>query len=424
MAAQFESWGRLPSRHERIVPFRWRSSPPPLPSRVLAVGCGRSYGDSCLNDGGTLIDMTPLGHLIEFDAASGIVRCEAGITIAELLEVSVPRGWFVPVTPGTKFVTIGGCIANDVHGKNHHRAGTFGCHVERFELLRSDGSSVICSPTENASLFEATIGGLGLTGIITWAEVRMRRVEGRCIEAETLRLRSLDEFFSLSNSSEATHEHVVAWFDSFSAPGNFRGVFFRGNHAPAGATCGRRKISLSLPVDLPPFAMNNAALRVLNRAYAAMNTQRLEVIDYEPFFYPLDAIEHWNRLYGRLGFLQYQCVIPFGTVQPLLDLFSRRGFGSFLAVLKTFGDVRSPGLMSFPRPGATIALDFPARDRRIFNVLDEADELVIAAGGRLYPAKDARMSAATFRASFPQWEEFAKYVDPKFSSNFWRRVTQ
>jgi FAD/FMN-containing dehydrogenase len=424
MAAEFESWGRLaPSRHEQIVPFRWRSSPPPLPSRVLPVGCGRSYGDSCLNDGGTLVDMKPLAHLIDFDAARGVVRCEAGITIADLLDVTVPRGWFVPVTPGTKFVTIGGCIANDVHGKNHHRAGTFGCHVRRFELLRSDGSTTICSQTENAPLFAATIGGLGLTGIITWAEVQMRRVEGRCIDAETLRLGSLDEFFALSGDSEATHEHVVAWFDSFSAPG-FRGVFFRGNHAPANAACTRRRMRVSLPVDLPPFAMNNAALRILNRAYAAMNTPRREVIDYEPFFYPLDSIEHWNRLYGRSGFLQYQCVVPFDAVQPLLALFSRRGVGSFLGVLKTFGGVRSPGLMSFPRPGATIALDFPARDRRIFHVLDEADALVIAAGGTLYPAKDARMSAATFRASFPQWEELAKYVDPSFSSNFWRRVTE
>lgn len=434
---EYGSWGRYPRvQHRAVVPISWRKEIPDLaalPGSLLPYGYGRSYGDSCLNEGGTLLDVTGLNRFIHFDKETGVLRCEAGVRLDQILAAFVPRGWFLPVTPGTKFVSVGGAIANDIHGKNHHVAGTFGRHVLRFELVRSSGERLICSPEENADLFRATIGGLGLTGLITWAEIRLKPITNAYIAEEQIRFESLDEFLALSAESADRYEYIVSWIDCFVGGGRYvRGHFMRGNHDPSPVRPNRPpepKLRLAVPVDLPGMLLNTWTVRAFNTVYYHRQRARCvrKVIPYEPFFYPLDTIHTWNRMYGRRGFLQYQCVVPFdgdnAAIKEILDRIRRSGQGSFLTVFKTFGDVPSPGMLSFPRPGITLALDFPLQGQETLRLLDDLDTVVRESGGALYPAKDARMSAESFRASFPRWEEFARYVDPKFSSSFWRRVT-
>ncbi len=400
---------------------------------MLPYGNGRSYGDSCLNDGGTLLHARSLDRFIRFDASTGLLECEAGVLFSEILDLVVPQGWFLPVTPGTKFVTVGGAIANDVHGKNHHRAGTFGRHVTELELLRSDGSRMVCSADLHPDWFAATVGGLGLTGLITRARVQLRKIAGPWMSCEVHRFEDLAGFFRLSEQSDRDYEYTVAWVDCVSkGKGLGRGLFTRANHAPAHPDArppspGRRP---NVPLT-PPFSLiNPLSLRVFNTLY--YHRQRKEVsratTHYEPHFYPLDGIGSWNRIYGPHGFMQYQCVVPPREAQActeaLLDAIAASGEGSFLAVLKQFGDVRSPGLLSFPRPGTTLALDFPNRGHSTLSLLNRLDEIVAAAGGAVYPAKDARMSADSFKRYFPDWEFFSHYIDPGFSSSFWRRVTE
>lgn len=399
---------------------------------MLPFGLGRSYGDSCLNDGGDLLLTRALDHIIAFDAECGLIRCEAGVSLEELLQVIVPRGWFLPTTPGTKFVTIGGAIANDIHGKNHHRAGTFGCHVTKLELLRSTGERLICSPSENASWFAATIGGLGLTGLITWAEVQLRRIANSMIEVESLKFANLDEFLAISAESDEHFEHTVAWVDCLAKGASLgRGVFLRGNHAgPENQVLQlHRPPRLSMPVEFPDFALNHFTIQAFNTLYYARagHAPSHQVVHYDPFFYPLDALSQWNRIYGRRGFFQYQLVVPFSdNQQAIRKVFARiaaSGQGSFLAVLKTFGARPSPGMLSFPCPGVTLALDFPNQGQGTLALFTELDQIVLAAGGRIYPAKDARMTARTFQESYPRWQDFRQYIDPGFSSSFWRRVS-
>lgn len=436
-AADYPSWGRYPRvAPRRVVPITWRSEIPnlaDLPGGVLPYAFGRSYGDSCLNEDGTLLDVSGLRRFIAFDPERGLLRCEAGVRLDEILREFVPRGWFLPVSPGTKFVSVGGAIANDIHGKNHHRAGTWGRHVTRFELLRSTGERLICSPTENVDLFRATIGGLGLTGLITWAEIALKPITNAYIDEEQIRFESLDEFLALTAESDADYEYTVAWVDCFVDDSRYvRGHFMRGNHDPSPERprqLPERKLPLQVPVDLPGVLLNSWTVRAFNSIY--YHRQRAKrvrkVIPYEPFFYPLDAIHDWNRMYGRRGFLQYQCVVPadgdYAAIKEIFSRIRRSGQGSFLTVLKTFGDVPSPGLLSFPRPGVTLALDFPFRGDSTLHLLDTLDAVVRESGGAVYPAKDARMSAESFQAFFPQWREFAAFVDPHFSSSFWRRVT-
>lgn len=412
----------------------WRDDIPPLdrlPGPVLPYAYGRSYGDSCLNAGGTLIDVRGLDRLIAFGPESGVLRCEAGVNFAQLLPVIVPRGWFLPVSPGTKFVGVGGAIANDIHGKNHHRGGTFGRHVLRFELLRSSGERLVCSPTENADLFRATIGGLGLTGLITWAEIQLKPITNAYIAEEIVKFDSLDEWLQITAASDRDWEYTVSWADCLVGPPRYtRGLFMRGNHDvnPNRPRTLKPGPKIAMPVDAPGFALNTLSVKAFNELYYGKQfAKRAEhVVPYEPFFYPLDAILQWNRMYGKRGFFQYQCIVPLGGEnEPIKEIFRRihaAGAGSFLVVLKTFGAVPSPGLMSFPQPGITLALDFPNDGANTLRLMDDLDAVVRESGGRVYPAKDARMSGEMFRASFPQWREFAQHVDPHFSSSFWRRV--
>jgi FAD/FMN-containing dehydrogenase len=432
---RYQSWGRFPHVRQGAVVLRERNARLPIEpgsGPYLPFGNGRSYGDSCLNDGGVLLDCRGLNRVIAFDPERGIVSCEAGLLLSEILELIVPQGWFLPVTPGTKYVTVGGAIANDVHGKNHHRRGTFGCHVRAFELLRSDGTRKACSACENADWYRATIGGLGLTGVVTWAELQLLPIESDQIDEEVIRFANLDEFVKLAHESDATHEYSVAWIDSLSSGDKLgRGLLIRGRHAQRGngglkAYGGPR---LSVPFT-PPFTMvNRVSLKIFNAIYyrRQLATLRRRRIHYEPFFYPLDSVRSWNRLYGPRGLLEHQSVIPLASgidaVREMLERTVKAGLGSFLTVLKIFGDVASPGLLSFPRPGLTLALDFPNKGLATFRLLDELDAVTRAARGAVYPGKDGRMSAESFQAFFPQWRELVPFIDPHFSSSFWRRVT-
>jgi FAD/FMN-containing dehydrogenase len=430
------SWGCLPIiGADRIIERDWRFEVLPEFSgsdTALAYGRGRSYGDSCINSQATQISTRQLNRFIRFDTQSGILNCEAGLTLDEILQVIVPRGWFLPVVPGTRFITLGGAIANDVHGKNHHRAGSFGCHVRSLTLLRSDGERHECSPTENSQLFAATIGGLGLTGLITSAEVTLIPIASSEVIVEDLTFSCLEEFSALSQDS-VDWQYTVSWIDTAARNGQVgRGIFSRGRHAESRGELvpGSSHPKVGVPFSPPVSLVNKWTVDIFNRTYfwAGSRKKGLRHVHYRPFFFPLDAIANWNRVYGQRGFYQYQCVVPHQggehAIQALLQEIHRSGASSFLTVLKEFGDQLSPGLLSFPRPGLTLAIDFPNRGKKTQRLLASFDETVLSVGGALYPAKDARMSAQLFAAGFPGAQAFRSQMDPKFSSTFWRRVQE
>lgn len=393
----------------------------------LAHGMARSYGDVCLNPDGLLWNTCGLDHYIAFDEQAGLLHCEAGVQLRDIQRLMIPRGWSLPVTPGTQLVTVGGAIANDVHGKNHHVLGSFGDQVRRLVLQRTDGDVIECGPDLRPDWFSATVGGLGLTGVIVEATLQLRPVAGPWIEAENIPYGDLNEFFELADRSEAAWEHTVSWIDCMGRTGG-RGIFMRGNHAPASDRPLPGPASLRMPFE-PPFSMvNKLSLRPFNAAYFNLQKWRSgrNVVHYEPFFYPLDNILEWNRMYGPRGFFQYQSVVPRHTgrdaVAAMVREIARSGEGSFLAVLKTFGEREALGMMSFPRPGVTLALDFPNRGERSHALFARLDVIVQEAGGRIYLAKDARMPRAVFEAGYPQVQAFLRYKDPGISSGLSRRL--
>ena len=396
---------------------------------VLAVGARRSYGDTVLNSDGCLIEMQSLDRVISFDPDTGVFRAEAGITLDAALQIIVPLGWFFLTTPGTRFVTLGGAIANDVHGKNHHRVGSFGRSVRRIGLLRSDGETLEIDRDAHSELFFATIGGLGQTGLIVWAEVELTRIPSTDLLVERIPFGSVSEYFSLLESNDEA-EHIVAWIDCASASAPGRGILQCANWSAVGKHVPHStKLRASLPFIMPSGVLNNFTVRSFNAVYWRLQQrQRGKVTEhYSKFFYPLDAIGNWNRLYGRRGFYQYQCVVPpdnaEAAVKELLHQIARAREGSFLAVLKTLGPIPSVGYLSFPQQGVTLALDFPNRGNSTLRLLERLDEIVIEAGGRLYPAKDGRMSRRMFRSGYENLQTFLRCIDPAFSSDFWRRVS-
>jgi FAD/FMN-containing dehydrogenase len=418
-----------------VVPLHWRTDDPFRAARppYLAYGLGRSYGDACLNDGGILLDTRGLDRFVSLDESQGLLACEAGVSLGQILDVVLPRGFFLPVVPGTQHVTVGGAIANDVHGKNHHRAGTFGAHVVELELLRSDGRRVVCSPTTNPSLFAATVGGLGLTGLVLAATIRLQRigVGVRSLSSETVPLASLDAFFDVASASDEENEFCVAWIDCLASGAALgRGLLYRGNWSEQpDASRRRRKRKVLVPFELPFSPLNRVTLSSFNAAYRLTQQMgaRVRTIGFEPFFFPLDGVERWNRIYGRGGLLQFQCAVPHAAaraaIREMLSAIARAGEGSFLAVLKNFGALPSPGLLSFPREGVTLALDFPNRGERTARLFRELHAMVLAHAGRLYPAKDAHMSPAQFEAQYRDvLSAFRAQLDPAFSSSLWRRV--
>lgn len=423
------SWGRTP-RAPAAAQIGLHDRHAPLPGvdqhTLLAHGLGRSYGDVALNEAGVLLRTRGLDRFIAFDAATGVLRAEAGVSLDDILTLVMPMGWFLPVTPGTRFVTLGGAVANDVHGKNHHSAGSFGHHVTALELLRSDGTRRECRvDNEHADWFRATVGGLGLTGLIVWVEIRLARIARPFMWVVNRRFATLDEYWTLDARLGAQHSHGVAWVDCLN---HGRGIYSAADFVgPGTALSTPRPSTRSMPIEPPISLINGLTLRAFNFAYFHKPLPADGVQPALPFFYPLDSVLHWNRVYGRRGFFQYQCVLPPAAMRDastaLFDRIAKHGLGSFLAVFKTFGNHAPAGLMSFPRPGATLALDFPNQGARTLRLFDELDAIVHDAGGALYPAKDARMSSRMFQRSFPHLQQFAGFVDPKFSSSFWRRVT-
>jgi len=434
-----ESWGRVirasealarPSHADELAGLLDKARTEESP--VLGVGLHRSYGDSGLNPGGRAISLRGLDRFIAFDSELGILRAEAGVSLDEILRLIVPHGWFLPTTPGTRLVTLGGAIANDVHGKNHHRAGSFGRHVRRIGLLRSDRGMLELSPADSPDIFNATLGGLGLTGLVTWAEIGLVPIASSFLDQQALPFADLHEFFALSAESEAAFEHVSSWVDCTAQGRSLgRGVMFRANwSAIGGLPPHSAKPRLSIPVEAPAGLMNGLTLRAFNAAYLARHRLGAAAarVHYSAAFHPLDAIGGWNRLYGPRGFYQHQFVVPPDrqeqAVAEVLRTIAASGQGSFLAVLKTLGPAQSGGLVSFHGPGTSLALDFPNRGSATLALLERLDEIVVASGGRIYPAKDGRMSAAVFQAGYPRWPELERLRDPLFSSGFWRRVTQ
>ncbi len=429
-----ESWGRFPaSTPHDVITLAWRTQIADAmrsSTRVLAYGLGRSYGDVCLNNDGTLIVTSHLDRFISFDPATGVLRCEAGVSLAAIIDLVVPHGWFLPVTPGTKYVTVGGAIANDVHGKNHHLRGTFGSHVRAFELVRSDGSVRECTPTQHAEWFAATIGGLGLTGIISWAEIQLIRIGAPTLDVESIKARSLDEMIALMDESDASWEYTVSWIDCTQGGKTIgKGSFIRGNFEEQSRIKNQgSNVLFDVPIVPPNWLLNRTSIKAFNTLYYHKQFSRSKRTrtSIDPFFYPLDVVGGWNKLYGKRGFLQWQCVIPYdgdaSVMHHILSEIKRAGMASFLAVLKMFGDKPSPGLLSFPRPGLTLALDFGNDGVPLMRMLDTLDAIVADVGGRIYPAKDAHMSAEHFHTMYPEASRLAAFLDPHCTSTFWQRV--
>jgi decaprenylphospho-beta-D-ribofuranose 2-oxidase len=425
-------WGRYPRQQANLaLPLSATQCLATLASSapLIAHGLGRSYGDSAL--AAQVLGTRYLDQFAAFDAATGMLTCAGGVSLDAILRMFVPRGWFLPVTPGSRFVTVGGAIASDVHGKNHHGVGTFGIHVQRLELLLGNGERVNASPTDNAELFHTTCGGMGLTGIILSATLQLKPIVASDILQATIKAPNLEAVLE-AFAANAASTYSVAWIDCLARGTSLgRSLLMLGEHATDGPLTVQAKPPTPVPFGLLAPMLNRTSVQAFNSLYYGRVRQTVskQRIAFEQFFYPLDAIGQWNRLYGKPGFVQYQFVLPQAAgvtvLRQLVERIAKSGRGSFLAVLKVFGPANA-NYMSFPQAGYTLALDFKV-EPAVFELLDELDVIVLHHGGRLYLAKDARMSAATFKASYPNWQAFEEvrarwHAHGKFASAQSRRL--
>ena len=422
---EIAGWGRHPVGRGRVQ--RPERLALPAGGRPLVPrGLGRAYGDPALpsSPGGLVLETTRADRIHSFEPATGRLHCEAGLSLAEILRVFVPRGWFPPVTPGTKFITVGACVACDVHGKNHHRDGSFGSFVDRVTLCTADGRLVECGPDRERELFLATLGGMGLTGLIVDVTLRLRRVESPWIVLETQGMASLDAMLEGLRLSATHWPYTVGWIDCLARGADLgRGILMRGRHATqveAGMRRAPRALPLRVPFDAPEWLLNPLFMRWFNRLYAWSHgtALRRRVVPYDAFFYPLDAVGQWNRLYGRRGFFQYQCVLPRAAgprpVAILLERLGVAGAASFLAVIKDCGPA-SDAYLSFPMEGTTLALDLPNRGAVTEALVHDLNATVIEHGGRVYLAKDAVTRAEDFARMMPrlaEWRAVRERWDP------------
>ncbi|MGC1677223.1 MAG: FAD-binding oxidoreductase [Candidatus Binataceae bacterium] len=407
---------------------------------LIARGAGRAYGDAAVNGDNRVVDVTRLGRMLSFDRDSATLRAEAGVTLDEIIEVFLPRGYFPAVVPGTRYVTLGGSIAADIHGKSHHRDSSLASQVPSFDLMLASGEIRRCSREDNADLFWGTVGAMGLTGVILEAELKLRRVESAWLEGEVIRAENLDAALEAFERTDREYGNSVAWIDCASVKGrlgrsilNAANFAARDELAPAMRQAPfalKSKFHPVVPFNLPNFALSPLTVRTFNDVLYAMHRRKAgrARFDYQFFFFPLDSIHDWYRIYGKRGFVQYQCVWPeaesrAGLIE-ILEAISASRRGSFLTVLKKFG--AQEGMLSFPMPGYTLALDFPVAEG-LMEFLDRLDAMVLARGGRVYLAKDARMRPEMFRAMYPnlpRWQQIKASVDPnnRFSSSLARRI--
>jgi decaprenylphospho-beta-D-ribofuranose 2-oxidase len=400
------------------------------PSRgIIARGLGRSYGDAAQNAGGTVLRLRPDPAAITLDPVAGTATVDAGADLDAVIRHLVPRGWFVPVTPGTRFVTVGGAIASDIHGKNHHGEGSFGSHVLSLRLLLADGSVRALGPDESPELFWATVGGMGLTGVILEATFRLLPITSNRMVVDTIRTVDLDDVLARMADSDRHFRYSVAWVDSLATGRRLgRSVLTMGDHATAEqAGVGLDGYDPAVRVAAPPFVpgglLNPLSIRAFNELWyrRAPRHRTGELQSIPAYFHPLDMIGHWNRLYGPRGFVQYQFIVPFGaedTLRAVIERTATHGAGSFLTVLKRFGPA-NPAPLSFPRPGWTLTLDIPAAHRGLGRLLHELDEMVLAAGGRHYLAKDAHLSRAAFEQGYPRLDEWKQVRDKADPNGVW-----
>jgi decaprenylphospho-beta-D-ribofuranose 2-oxidase len=435
-------WGRYPTAKAVLIrPEQMNHVRPPQEGSLICRGQGRSYGDAALSSQGQVMLTERLNRFLAFDPTTGILTAEAGVTLAEILEVFVPRGWFPAVTPGTRFVSLGGAVAADVHGKNHHLDGSFAVQVTEMELILADGRRQRCSPTQEAALFWATVGGMGLTGIITEVSCRLIPIETAAMVARNSQAVDLDAVFKGLEEADRDNPYTVAWIDGTRRGRQLgRGVVMGGRHArrdelPPDWKDPLRpppRRTLTIPFDLPAWVLNRFTIAAYNHYYYRRqgNKGGPFIIDYPAFFYPLDGMAHWNRLYGKRGFLQYQVVLPEAQgqtgIRRLLEHLTKKRQAAFLAVLKRFGPGNS-GHLSFPLAGYTLALDFPMRGPKVLELLRQLDTQVMEMGGRVYLAKDARLAPEYLPAMYPrlqEWRQVKQTVDPKgrFQSDLSRRL--
>lgn len=439
---ELSGWGRYPrGRFSVVRPQSIVEAVPPASGHMIARGQGRSYGNAAMCEDGLVMLTERLNRFLAFDDETGLLRAEAGATIAQVLQEFIPQGWFPSVTPGTKYVSLGGCVAADVHGKNHHHVGTFGAHVMELELVGADRSRRHCSPASDAELFWATVGGMGLTGLITEVVFQLMPIESAYMIVRHRRAYDLDALLGLLEEKAIDDEYTLAWIDCLSGGRSLgRGVLMYGHHATLAELPGNIKEPMqtrsrwqhNLRFDLPSWILNRLTAAQFNNLYFQWQGARKGpyLTDYHSYFYPLDGIGNWNRMYGRRGFVQYQCVLPSAHAREglkiLLEELSCSRQPCFLATLKRLG-AEGRGLLSFPMSGYTLTLDIPLGDPHLFPFLEQLDEIVLKHGGRVYLAKDARLGAETFQAMyprFPEWQRIKAKIDPdnRFSSDLGRRL--
>lgn len=433
MKQQIANWGNYPKMESDVKSFTFTEQLSQLMNSTdhfIPRGNGRCYGDASLAI--NTISTLNYKRILSFDTENGIFECQSGLTLDRILEVIVPKGWFLPVTPGTKFITVGGAVGSDVHGKNHHVDGSFSNHIIEMDVMIADGSVVTCSPTVYQDLFDATCGGMGLTGMITRIKFRLKKIETSYVKQKQVKAANLEELLALFEKYK-DYTYSMAWIDCLTKGEHFgRGILIVGEHAAESDLSEKQKAKqlevhgktkITFPFNLPSWVLNTLTVKAFNFLYYGKNFKKEinNVVPYEPFFYPLDAILHWNRGYGKKGFVQYQFVLPLTAKEGLINILKRisdEGLGSFLAVLKVFG--KQDSLISFPDEGFTLALDFPVRDG-LFRFLDELDAIVLQYGGRLYMSKDARMKPEVLFNGYPRIEEFRNIIKKynpsyKFSS--------
>lgn len=431
------NWGNYPRIESEVNDFTdAQQLENQINKSTIARGMGRCYGDAALAS--KVISTKSYAGIIHFDEETGLLHCQSGTTLDKILELIVPAGWFLPVTPGTKFISVGGAIAADIHGKNHHKEGSFSNHILNFTLHTDKQGIVKCSKQENPELFWATCGGMGLTGIILEATFQLKKIETTQIRQEAIAANNLKELMQAFENS-ANWTYTVAWLDCFAKGKNTgKGVLFRGEHAlksevktEEASLSIPKKLKLNIPFYLPAFTLNRLSIKAFNFLYYRMQTSKPNphYVDYDSFFYPLDSIHNWNRMYGKKGFTQYQLLLPknvsYQGISEILDIVNKSNYGSFLVVLKLFGK-QEQKYLGFPSEGYTLTLDFPI-NQKVLSMLNQLDVIVTKYGGKVYLAKDVRVNETTFNTMYPNLEKFkevVKTVNPeeKFSSLLSKRV--